>query len=182
MTRPRPNGDRATCRQRRSGAAQSLHGLACAPNAAVCFSALPGFSHSLYTMMIGCQTGPGRRAPQAQGRGRTPDAGRRTPDAAGAGTEHPTPARDDACVVATRYITTFKWQVNVNAGRHRVFRVLSSPKLPPCLSNTRNRTIVLIVFVYGNRPDSRDSGRKKSSEHRRCISRDSGRKKSRLSK
>jgi len=83
MTRPRPNGDRATCRQRRSGAAQSLHGLACAPNAAVCFSALPGFSHSLYTMMIGCQTGPGRRAPQAQGRGRgrTPDAGRRTPDA-----------------------------------------------------------------------------------------------------
>jgi len=122
----------------------------------------------------------GRRTPDA-GR-RTPDAGRRTPDAAGAGTEHPTPARDDACVVATRYITTFKWQVNVNAGRHRVFRVLSSPKLPPCLSNTRNRTIVLIVFVYGNRPDSRDSGRKKSSEHRRCISRDSGRKKSRLSK
>ena len=124
----------------------------------------------------------GPRAPGSAGAGAGADAGRRTPDAAGAGTEHPTPARDDACVVATRYITTFKWQVNVNAGRHRVFRVLSSPKLPPCLSNTRNRTIVLILFVYGNRPDSRDSGRKKSSEHRRCISRDSGRKKSRLSK
>jgi len=53
---------------------------------------------------------------------RTPDAGRRSPRGREQSPQAmtPTPARDDGCVVATRYITTFKWQVNVNVGRHRV--------------------------------------------------------------